>query len=384
MRRLTSFALAGLLVVVPASLQGKTPAALPAEAPGVAALPADDAHRVYVNDLAPTRIVDTKISVVDGDSFRYLGSIPSGFLGAFDFVGGKPLLVVATSYYSRGSRGKRTDVLEMWDTRTLQNIGEIEIPKKRASGSPIKGVLRTSADGRWAFVQNSTPAASVTVVDLAARKFAAEIENSGCFGVIPSTTNPERFISPCGDGSLLVTDIDGAGGLKAQSSIPGFFVPDDDPMFVHSEVVGDRHYFLTYRGRVLTVDLSGARPAVERSWSLLDPADEQQGWRPGGSQLMAIHPASGRLFVSMHPGGFNGSHKEPAKEVWVFDLAKRQRIARLDGHNAAAIGVTQDAAPKLYLSDPVNRGLIAYDAQSLTPAGSQPGLFDFGFNMLTR
>jgi hypothetical protein len=59
-------------------------------------------------------------------------------------------------------------------------------PGAPCPGLPYKGLARPSSDGRWLFVQNATPASSVTVVDLKARKFAAEIPTPGCWIVIPS------------------------------------------------------------------------------------------------------------------------------------------------------------------------------------------------------
>ena len=55
-------------------------------------------------------------------------------------------------------------------------------------------------------------------------------------------------------------------------------------------------------------------------WSLVSAAERKKGWRPGGYQVLALHEGSGRMYVAMHEGGAEGSHKSPAKEIWGFDL----------------------------------------------------------------
>jgi methylamine dehydrogenase heavy chain len=64
----------------------------------------------------------------------------------------------------------------------------------------------------------------------------------------------------------------------------------------------------------------------------------------------------------MHAKGRDGSHKDPAKEIWAFDLTSHKRIARAPGHNAIAIAVSRNAQPRLYAIDGVKQALAVYDA----------------------
>ena len=91
-------------------------------------------------------------------------------------------------------------------------------------------------------------------------------------------------------------------------------------------------------------------------------ADAKKAWRPGGYQLFAVHAASGRLYVAMHPGGAEGSHKNPAAEIWAFDIAARKRVARMPGHNAIALVAVQGTAPRLVALDAAKMGLVLIDA----------------------
>jgi len=81
-------------------------------------------------------------------------------------------------------------------------------------------------------------------------------------------------------------------------------------------------------------------------------AGERGRWRPGGTQVAAIHRQLGRLYLPMHRGG-EGSHKQGGSEIWVFDLKTHQRLARWPmaaSHigPVTAVQVSLDAAPVLF------------------------------------
>lgn len=331
------------------------------ETQSVAKLPEPTPHRIYLSDVAITHIVDGRLHVIDGDALKYLGVISLGFTGNAALSADRKDLYVATTYYSRLSRGERTDVVDIHDLQTLEHKGEIAIPPRHAQALPYKGLTRPSSDGRWLFVQNATPASSVTVVDLKARKFAAEIPTPGCWIVIPSQTAGNRFSTLCGDGTLLSIDLNDNGSQKSRARSARFFHPDEDPVFVQTDNLGDRHYFVSFKGQVHAADLSGEEPRLEAPWALAGGEDARKGWRPGGYQPLAIHRKSGRLFVTVHAGGKEGSHKDPAKEIWIFDLERKKRVARLPGHNAIAIAVGQADQPKLFAIDGLKMGLAVYD-----------------------
>ncbi len=328
----------------------------------VARLPEASPHRLYVSDISINHIVDGRLHVIDGDGLNYLGMISTGYAGNATLSLDRKELYVATTYYSRLSRGERSEVVDIHDTQTLEHRGEIAIPARHAQALPYKGLIRPSADGRWLYVQNATPASSVTVVDLKARKFAAEIATPGCWIVIPSQSAGNRFATLCGDGTMQSVVLDDNGGLKSRTRSARFFHPDEDPVFVQSDNIGDRHYFVSYKGQVYAADLSGDKPMVDAPWPLATAAEARKGWRPGGYQLVAVHRKSGRLFVAMHAGGAEGTHKNPAQEIWVFDIEKKKRLARLPGHNAIALAVSQTDQPKLFAIDGVKMGLAVFDA----------------------
>lgn len=325
-------------------------------------LPAATPHRIYMSDVAINHIVDGRLHVIDGERLKYLGLIATGYAGNATLSVDRSQIYVATTYYSRLSRGERTDVVDIHDATTLEHRGEIAIPPRHAQALPYKGLIRPSSDGRWLFIQNATPASSVTIVDLAARKSVAEVATPGCWIVIPSQAAGNRFSTLCGDGTLQTFALTESGSFKSRAASARFFDPENDPVFVTADNVGDRHYFVSFKGMVHTADLSGETPQLEQSWPLVTGAEQRQSWRPGGYQVMAIHRQSERLFVAMHPGGKEGSHKDPAKEIWIFDLKQKKRVSRVPAHNAIAIAVSQGDAPRLFAIDGLTMALAAFDA----------------------
>ena len=99
----------------------------------------------------------------------------------------RPELYIADTVWSRGVRGTRTDFITIYDTQTLNPLGEIVLPGgKRALITAMEGLIAFTDDQRMALVFNFTPASSVTVVDLVKRQVLGEIEIPGCMLVYPS------------------------------------------------------------------------------------------------------------------------------------------------------------------------------------------------------
>jgi methylamine dehydrogenase heavy chain len=335
-------------------------------------------NRAYVSDIAIGHIGDGKLHVIDTDTGNYLGVIGSGFAGQVTYSPDGSEILLATGYLSRGQRGERTDILEVWDATTLAFKYEIEIVPKRAMALNYRNTIRTSADGRWVFVQNATPASSVTVVDLGQRRMAAEIPTPGCWGIYPPAGSSDRFSTLCGDGTIATILLDGEGNAADRHLSEKLFDADKDAWFIQGEQDGDTYRFATFLGNIATVDVGGDSAKLLDTWSLVRTRDDRKaGWRPGGYQPLAVHPGSGRLYVAMHPGGAEGSHKNPAKEIWAFDLKTRKRVARMPGH--AAIALTAAAGGKRVLAIDIEKlSLVAIEvgakprARVLTQVGEIP------------
>jgi methylamine dehydrogenase heavy chain len=66
----------------------------------------------------------------------------------------------------------------------------------------------------------------------------------------------------------------------------------------------------------------------------------------------------------MHRGGL-ATHKDPGKDVWVFDVSTRQRVQQFALKNlASSIQISNDAHPLLFALFMDSGALDIYDASS--------------------
>jgi methylamine dehydrogenase heavy chain len=382
---------ASLLLAVLALAPGRPAAAFDALGQ-ITALPADAGpHWVWLSDVLLRRS-----ALIDGDSGRFLGMVGAGWgIIAPHVSPDRREIYLAETHYSRGTRGERTDVVTVYDATTLQPAAEVVIPPKRSDHVFGLAGSALSDDGRFLAVFNLTPATSLSIVDLAARSFAAEIDTPGCSLVYAAGTR--RFLMLCGDGAALVVELDESGREAARARTAPFFDPKADPVTEKAVRRGDEWLFVSFEGVVHPVDVSQPEPRFGETWSLLSDADRADSWRVGGVQHLAVHAATGTLYSLVHQGGVD-THKDPGTEVWLYDLARRERIGRIavrsplaaflrqileiegEGLGARAtaavldavlpnpgvdrIAVTQDAAPVLFAASTFPSTLAVYDARS--------------------
>ena len=331
------------------------------ETMGSATLPAPGPHWVWVDDIAFANIIDGRAYLVDADTGRMLGMLSTGSLFLnLELPRDYSHVYAAETYYSRGTRGTRTDVVTRYDPRTLEPVDEIQIPPKRQAGVPMLSYTGLTDDQRFMVVYNFTPAQSVSVADLSASKLSGEIATPGCALVYPS--GPRRFSMLCADGRLLSVELADDGSEAGRTMSEPFFDVQKDPVSEKGVRSGSHWYFASFDGLVHDVDVSGAAPSFAEPWSLVSAQERAAGWRTGGAQHVAIHAAMGRLYFLMHRGPVH-TRKEPGGEVWVFDVAKRQRVQRLKlSGPAVSIAVTPDAKPLLLTSLGVGGAIDVYDA----------------------
>jgi methylamine dehydrogenase heavy chain len=261
-----------------------------------------------------------------------------GFIVAPNFSPDRREIYVAESYYSRGVRGERTDVVTVYDGATLKPLAEMGIPPKRAEYYPGNAASALSDDGRFLAVFNLTPATSLSIVDVKARRFTAEVPSPGCSLVYGA--GPRRFFMLCASGALLAVTVDDAGQPLAATRGEPFFDPQKDPITEKAVRRGNQWLFVSYEGVVHTIDVGGATIQPGETWPLFDDTDRRDRWRIGGPQHLAIHRPSGRLYVLVHQGGPD-THKDPGTEVWVFDVGAKKRVQRIAMLNPVASFVGQ-------------------------------------------
>jgi methylamine dehydrogenase heavy chain len=304
-------------------------------------------HWVWVNDIVFNHMADGKSFLVDGDSGRMLGMLSTGFgYNGVVLPGNGSVILSPEVYFSRHTRGTRTDVVTIYDGRKLSPVAEIAIPPKRVAAMPMLAQARLTDDDRFLLIYNYTPAQSVTVVDVPARKFVGEVDTAGCALIYP--TGPRGFFSLCGDGTVLAVQLDDAGKAKAKTRTPKLFDAVKDPVTEKGVRAGNTWLFVTFSGEVVPIEATSAGIKAGKRWSLLDAADRKASWRPGGMQHLALHAGTGRLYSLMHVGG-EYTHKNPGTEIWVYDLAGKRRVQRIALKDpATSIAVTRDAKPLLF------------------------------------
>ena len=324
-------------------------------------LPAPSPHWVWINDTNIFGLNDTKAYLFDGDTGEMLGSIPTGVHNVgLVLAPDRSRVYSAETYYPRGTRGERGDWLIVRDMKTLEVLEEIQIPAKRSTGTPYKAYQGISDDGRFVYVNNMTPATSTSVVDVGGNAFVAEIEKSGCNLIYP--TGDRSFASLCGNGTLQQVTLNEKGEEESRSASPAFFDPQGDPLREGGVRDGEVWYFVSFQGHLHPVEFKGGKIRPGASWSLFSDAERERGWKVGGTQLMALHRASGELYVSVHRGG-EWSHKEPGTQIWVYDVksGKKQRVIELETP-AISLAISQDDAPLLFAAFPDAAAVTIYDA----------------------
>ncbi|RQZ44872.1 amine dehydrogenase large subunit [Burkholderia sp. Bp9099] len=307
-------------------------------------------HAVYVVDIAMPTMTDGRIFVYDADAKKLLGQIDGGFAPGLAISPDHKTSFIATTYFSRGSHGTRTDVVEMTDNTTLDHTGEIVIPTKHGQHVPSPYNTVFSADGKRLYVANITPAASVTVIDAVSKQVLSEIDTAACVLAYPSGN--DRFTALCESGKALTVTLDANGKEVKRTMSDAFIDVDNDPAFINASRYQGGYLFTTYHGNVRSADFNGARPAFGKSWSLLTDAERAEGWRPGGMQQTAVQVRQNRYYVLMHKGG-DGTHKDPGTQVWIYDLKTKQRVARWDLAQQkvdplVSIQVSEDDKPLFY------------------------------------
>jgi methylamine dehydrogenase heavy chain len=279
-----------------------------------------------------------RTALFDGDSAQLLGTIAAGSPGVGFAI--LPLfppdhskIYIPESYFSRGVRGERSDVVTAYDPKTLNPDFEIAIPPKRAEYFPGVAANAISDDGRFVAVFNATPAQSLSIVDLQSRQTTTEVQTPGCSLVYAA--GPRRFFMLCADGAALVVTLDDAGQQRSAERTAPFFDPEKDPLFETGGRSGDVWTFASFEGRVRTVDVSGDTPVFGEPWSLFSDADRKEQWRVGGGQPLALQAKSGRLFVLVHQGGVD-THKQAGSEIWAYDVKRHERVLRFPVANGLA------------------------------------------------
>ena len=278
---------------------------------------------LVVNDPNFLGNMDSKVLLMDVESRQMLGMLSTGaWRNAVEFSPNRDLVYSPETYYSRGTRGEREDVVTIYELETLSPLGEIEIPPKRGSGAAHRAYSGISFDGRFVYVFNVTPAMSVSIIDVVDQTFVEEISIDGCAMVYP--TGNFSFLSLCGNGRIRHTKLNHSGNLLETSFSDQIFDPIGDPLTEKAARVGGTWYFVSFHGKVVEVDASDEGVSDLREWNALSKKEVKKGWRPGGGQLLAAHD-SGTLYLSLNRKS-GDSHKLPGERIRAYSIGDQRKI----------------------------------------------------------
>lgn len=324
-------------------------------------------HWVIAHDAAFHHMLDGKFILLDAESPQpgrlIKGTFNGSFVGHFAQSAARKEFYVSETFFSRGSRGERTDVVTIYDMATLAPKDEILLPgAKRGNMIPGRYNLHVTNDGSLLLSYNFNPATSISVIDIDAKRVVNEITLPSCALAYP--TGKRGFSSLCGNGDMVSFQLDKQGQVASQQRFDPFFDVDKDALFEKPAIINGVGYFPTFQGYMQEIDFNGDLAKVGRRWDMLSKDERAANWRPGGLQLTAADGA-GRMYVIMHPDGHEGTHKDGGPEVWVYDVKKRARVQRIELKNwGISVEVTQDKEPLMLIINPESMTVDVYTAKT--------------------
>ncbi|MEX0738348.1 MAG: amine dehydrogenase large subunit [Pseudohongiella sp.] len=324
-----------------------------------------DQHWVTVRRGDTVFLVDADEGVIGGTL------LVSSFSPALAPRMSEGLLYAYGSYYSRGSLGERTDVVQIYDVATATAISEVEIPA-RAAGIGHAGMMGLIND-RFAGVWNITPATSVSLVDIETETFIGEVSLPSCSGIYPEA---QGWISVCGDGTAQYIQLNSAGQETRRIQSASFFDVFADPVYDYSVPAADGWMFMSFDGYLRKVKLEGDSLVVTAAFDINPESDgtpdvngvmpkPDDSWRIGSYQPFAYHDGEALLVTLMHEGGGQETFEKPGTEVWVYNMLTGNRGIRIElGEDVTARGVllTPGDDPLMVLS--TSEGLQVRDPRT--------------------
>jgi methylamine dehydrogenase heavy chain len=326
------------------------------------------AHWIWVTDLPHGEY--NRALLYDADTGGRLATLDLGFESPTLIIPSNPKserLYIGSVYYSRAMHGDRTDLVEIYDRKTMSLVKEIPIPPKQIRGWPDPTLSNISEDEGYVYTQFFTPASSVGITNVKAGVFGSEVQTSGCAHVFGA--GDHRLFTLCGDGSLLAIRYDEAGKEVSRKRYPAFFDAGKDPIHGSGFRSGNVWYFASHRGEIHSVDVSGDELKFLPTWSVAE-VEGDKTWTPGAfRQSVAIHRQKGILYLAMRLSDFTPKGAGPdfqaldGTEVWSFDMKTHKRLGRFKTELPIAyLAVSQDDKPLVYTTNMWNKKVDSYDA----------------------
>lgn len=286
----------------------------------------------------------SQIHVYGQDDLTYKGQVSLGLTSQFIPSADGKKLYAFSDYMERYTYGEIESVLQVFDIETLSVDREIIIPNKAVKAIGMNQLIAASEDEKYIYIQNATPATSVTVVELSSGKIHGEIPAPGCYGIMPATEG-SRFSTLCGGGEVKTFALNGED--YAVTSSEPIFDPDQDPLFLHSQRRKNGQLIMTsFNGNLYLLDDSGEQVTLSQKIAVSEGIEGD--WVPGGYGVTAYNAANDVVFMIMHSGAYEGSHKDPSEEIWAYSLAEGKLLGRYPAPGLVAIDVSQGDNPVIF------------------------------------
>lgn len=299
------------------------------------------------------------IDVFSADDLTYKGDYPTGMQAQFALSGAADTGYVASAFPKRIMYGPVEAVIQSFDVASLKLRQEVTILPKFVQMGPAQGNIQVSADGTRAFIQNATPATSVTIVDLKTGKVTAEAPIPGCWQINLSADGG-HFSSLCGDGTILTVKVGANGKVTGQAHSKVIFDADKDALFTHAQRVSGDLVFVSFSGVFYRISDRGDVAELVDTYTFTKGIEG--AWAPGGYAVMAYSAPTGVMFVIMHPDAKEGSHKDASREIWAVDMAHKQVLYRSAAKGLTQLAVSQGAIPIVFGVNSHDGGLYRFEA----------------------
>ncbi|OHB26872.1 MAG: hypothetical protein A2790_13500 [Phenylobacterium sp. RIFCSPHIGHO2_01_FULL_69_31] len=310
------------------------------------------------------------VNIYSADDLSYKANITVGLNGQVVVARGGGAAYVVSTYPKRIMSGPAEVVFRRYDLATLKPGAEILVSEKYALTQTARGIVELTASNRFALVQNATPATSVTVIDLNAGKSVAEAPTPGCWSIIPSASG-DRFSTLCGDGTLMTVKLGPNGRPSGQAYSEQIFDAQKDPLFTHVQRDSAGNLiFVSYSGVVYRVSDAGDAPRLIESFKMTSGGPRD--WAPGGYEITAYNAANDVLFVLMHSGATDGSHKHGSEEIWAVDMKSRQVLYRSPAASFTHLAVTADKTPTLFAVSRFQGRIVRFEVDPTAKFAAKP------------
>lgn len=323
--------------------------------------PPSDARRVYVTDPADFGAT-TRIVTIDGNNAKLLAQTDTGLVPNPIVSSDGKFFAHASTVFSRVSKGKRDDYVEVYDAQSHNVIADIDIPEVRFLVNTYQWMAALTPDDKSLLLYQFSPSPGVALIDLESKKFVKVMDVPDCYHVFPTAN--DSFFMHCREGHMLKATFGKDGTIKHEKT--KIFHPENKHL-VNTPAYSPKAKRLvwpSYDGTIYQVDFSSGEAKFLDTFEAFTPEEKADKWAPGGWNLVAYHRESNRIFVLADQRA-QWTHKYASRFVFVYDAATGKRLSKIDlKHDINSIGVSADKEPQLYALSSVDRTLYIFDAQT--------------------